>query len=62
MIEFAGWMKQAVDERIISESEAREIQAICLKADTEFVAMPKHLSPACERILLWEVEIDPILH
>lgn len=62
MVEFKGWMKQAIDERVISEAEAREIRAICLMADSEYVAMPKHLNAACERILLWELEAGPTRH
>ena len=62
VIEFTGWMKQAINEQVISEAEAREIRAICLKAATEFVTMPKHLNTACERILLWELAAGPTLH
>lgn len=62
MVDFTGWMKQAIDERVISEAEAREIRAICLMAGSEFVTMPKHLNTACERILLWELEADPTRH
>lgn len=61
-MELPGWMKRAVEERIISDAEAREIFAICRDADTEFVSMPKHLNTACERILLWELEATPTLH
>lgn len=62
MMELPGWMKQAVKEQVISEAEAREIHAICLDSDTEFVTMPKHLNVACERILLWELEADRTVH
>ena len=62
MIELTGWIKRAVEERIISDAEAREIHSICLEADAEFVTMPKHLNTACERILLWELEAYPTFH
>ncbi len=62
MVELPGWMKQAVKEMVISEAEAREIHAICLDADTEFVSMPKHLNTASERILLWELEAGKTVH
>lgn len=62
MMEITGWIKQAVEERGISEAEAREIQTICLKSDGEYVTMPKHLNTACERILLWELEAPPGIH
>ena len=62
MMELPGWMKQAVKEQVISETEAREIHALCLDADSEFVTMPKHLNTASERILLWELEAGPTVH
>ena len=36
MVESTGWIKQAIDGRVISEAEAREI---CLTADRELVTV-----------------------
>ena len=62
MMELPDWMNLAVREQVISEAEAHEIHAICLDADAEFVTMPKHLNPACERILLWELDAGLTVH
>lgn len=56
------WMKRAIKDQVIDEAEAHEIHRICLEADEELVTMPVHLSQACERILLWELEASPTIH
>ena len=55
-------MYQAISEKIISESEAREIHRIVLIAGDFDVEMPEHLNLAMERFLLWEMDASETMH
>ena len=56
------WMRQAINEAVISEAEAREMHRLCLASKEDLVPMPEHLWPACERIHLWETPAAPGTH
>ena len=56
------WMRRAIKDQVLNQAEAQEIYQLCLNSPSEEVEMPKHLTPALERVWLWEMQTEPTHH
>ena len=56
------WMRQAIQDQVMSEAEAREMHSLMLAANQEEVPLPVELHPAAQRIHLWEMPTSATLH
>lgn len=56
-IHLEEWLREAVEARVVTLSEAWEIQDELLLSMYGVVAMPERLARAAERLHLYEVEL-----
>lgn len=67
MTTLPDWLQEAVDNLVLSEQEAREIQQATESAqptpdNPAMVELPESTWPAASRLYLWELEASPTLH
>lgn len=51
------WMRQAIEQQVLSEAEAQEMHQLTQASEEEeeeLVILPEHLWPAASRVSLWE--------
>ena len=57
----AKW-QQPLIEGVLTLAEASEMWDLLLQSPDEWIAVPPHLQPAVDRLLFWQMQIDPTRH